>query len=146
MSNKGIRISPDRVKQAEFERFVWAITPDQSTPFETLLSPDYWAHMAYRFKIGDRLEIVAEDFSYVAELMVVDCSRLWAKTVKLSYVQLDTVEKSGAILDGFDVKWTGRHTKWRVVRTSDKAALKDGFSTRGEAEAWLVEHAKAMAA
>ena len=146
MTNKGIRIAPDRVQQAEFARAIWCVTPEHGTPFEALLSPDYWAHMAYRFKIGTILEVTADDFSYTAELIVVDCSRNWAKVVKKSYVQLDTVEKSTATLDGFEVKWSGRHTKFRVLRTSDKAVIKEGFSTHAEAEAWLSEHAKAMAA
>jgi hypothetical protein len=42
--------------------------------------------------------------------------------------------------------WSGPHTKYRVLRLSDKAVVKDGFATKEEAALWLTEHKKAIAA
>lgn len=140
------QLATNRIKQAEYVRNIWHVTPEQDVPFDTLLDPKYWAHVSAQFKPCDRIEVNAEDGSYFAELIILDAGRLFAKVQVLRKVELKAVVVSGAISDEYEVKWAGPSAKWRVLRKADNAPLKEGFTDRAGAEGWLVEHQRAVAA
>lgn len=121
-------------------------------PFEDLLKPECWAHVAQLLRPGYRIEVLAEDGSYFAELLVVSAGRLWAKVAVLR--KIDLTEAVGeAPAQGADtvmsIMWSGPHSKFRVIRqnaSGGKDVMRDGFETREEASVWMAEHIKALAA
>lgn len=145
------QLAPSNFKQAEFMRNVWCAVPEKDTPFDALLDPQYWAHVSALIKRGDRIEILAIDSSYFAELLVLDAGRLFAKVKVLRHILLEQVvtaeqvETQSPIPEGYDVKWADR-AKWRVTRKVDKATLHDGCETRADALVWLDEHLRKLAA
>lgn len=136
-----------RFESAEHQRNLWCAVPEAGTPFEAVLTPAYWAHISARLRPWDRIEVMPEDGSYFAELLVQDAGRLYAKVAMLRHLKLEMVEVRGE--DGgadYEIKWAGPVKKWRVMRKSDKAELRDRFSTQGEASSWLAQHIKTVGA
>lgn len=131
-----MKLIESQFTSAEFSRNLWTVTPEPGTAFETVLKPEYWAHVAKKLRRGDRIEVLSEDNSYFAELIVLSAAPLWAKVAVLRNVELATAPKAEASQDDFEIKHRGK-MKWSVLRKSDKAILKEGLDTREQAEAWL---------
>lgn len=129
---------------AEYARRVFTVSPDPGTPFDAILEPAYWAHVASQFKPFSRIEVNAPDNSYFAELIVLDCDKMWAKVEVLRKV--DFAEGATAITEsigGLKVGWGGPFHKFRVLRGAD--VLAKGFGNRVDAEAWIATHHRAAA-
>lgn len=126
----------------------WVADPESKTPFDAVLEPQYWAHVSAKMRPYDEVIVRAEDGSYYARLLVQDAGRLFAKVAVIEKYDLTAVEVGGldAVPSGHEIKFAGPHAKWRVVRLSDRAPLKDKFETKGQAQQWLVEHLKGLAA
>lgn len=138
------QLQPDRMQLAEFARAVYTVVPEVDTPFDALLDPGYWAHVAAKLAPWARIEVQAEDGSYFAELLVQDAGRLFAKVAVLRHVELTAVEVTGMTsAAGYAVKWRGPKLKWSVMRGGD--ALKDELPSKDEANNWLTGHLKAVA-
>lgn len=135
---------------AEYARVVFAHTPALATKYEDLLDPAYWANVAHKFKPTCRVEVLAEDLSWYAELVVISNSRTWAKMAPLHYVKLTATKKPAKESDldhdvkGYDISFAGQVKKYRVVRKSDKVEIRDGIPTEEEANIWLKNHVKAL--
>lgn len=135
-----------RFKFTEHENNDWTAYPETGTPFEALLDSSYWAHVSAKMKPFDEIRVIAEDGTYYGRLLVQDAGRLYAKVAKLAFVELnkvDVVQGSAASLAGYEVKWRGPHEKWSVLRGKD--VLVSGKS-KDEAQAWLGQHLKTIAA
>ncbi len=80
------------------------------------------------FRRHDRVEVMPEDGSYYAELIVLSCDKLWAKMAVVQYVQL--AEAETATDDGYEVKWRGakKHSVIRTLirRCDDRKPLHEG--------------------
>lgn len=126
----------------------WVADPESKTPFDAVLEPQFWAHVSAKLRPYDEVIVRAEDGSYYARLLVQDAGRLFAKVAVLEKYDLAAVEVGGAdaIPSGYEIKHAGPHAKWRVVRLSDRAPVKDKFETKGQAQQWLTEHLKGLAA
>jgi hypothetical protein len=140
------QLTPSRKTFAEHSRNQWFVVPEHGTPFDALLDPAFWAHVAYELKPCDEITVHAEDGSYYGRLLVRDASRLYAIVAKLEYHDLDPVDVqqgSSAIPKGYEVKWRGPIHKWCVLRGTD--VLKDGQS-KDSANQWLREHLRTVGA
>ena len=136
-------ITADRVLPAEYERQEWVITTPEGVVPEDLKEPGFWAYTAERFRPYARLEIRADDGSWLAEAMVVACDRLWAKVHLLNVYELasPTVDLPGAQTE---VRWRGPHAKWSVVRISDSEVLHDQCVNKDEAVLWHKNYEKTI--
>lgn len=116
---------------------VFRVKPEIGTAPEALLDPHYWAHVSARLSVGDVIEVLAEDGSYFAELLVRDAGTLFAKVAFKSPVTVfaKPEEDDRALPAGYEIKWRGPKVRFGVVH--DKDVLKDGFVDRVEARAWL---------
>lgn len=137
------KLTAGRCKQAEFARTLWSVFVEQNTPFENVIKPAFWAHVAAKLKALDRIEVFAEDGQYWAELMVLSVGKMEAKVVVLRKIDLQAAPAPTLDLGEYEVSWGGPHRKHRVVRKSDKEVIKDGFGTKEEAQLWLADHLKA---
>jgi hypothetical protein len=144
------QLQPSRCKLAEFQRAEFAITPEEDTPFEALLSPHYWAHVSQSFRPGCKLEIFPPEGHYYAQLLVRDCGRLFAKVAVIHKVDLDTVTVGEHQLDtsAYRASYGGVNAKWCVHRLIDgrKELMKSELGDREEAEAWIRQHVKTVGA
>jgi hypothetical protein len=136
------QLASNRLHFAEHRRNIFTVTPEHGTPYEAILREDFWAHVSVKMKPGDRIEVLAEDGSYFAELLVQDAGRLYAKVAPLRHIKLDAVDvkEGGLAMEGFEVVWKGPQLKWCVTRGKDR--LKDGMD-KASAIQWMQSHAKA---
>jgi len=141
---KKITLLSDKFKGAEYARNIWSATSAVGVALEDVLKPEYWAHVAMKLTPSDRIEVVAEDGSFFAELYVQDKDKTWAKVFLLRHVVLDPLEKIDPTLD-FKVDWRGPANRYGVIRKSDNTVIKDGFATKGEAARFIDTYSRSMA-
>lgn len=136
-----------RFKNAEFERVIYQACPEAGVTFEEVCEPAFWSHVAEKLKPSDRIEVLAEDGSYFAELLVVDAGRLYAKVAVLRFVELSSPDVAGIekTLAEFKVEFKGPTLKHVVIRLSDNQIVQDGIARKIDAEEWIREHVKALA-
>lgn len=139
-------IHDGRFANAEFERSTWVITAEEGTIPDDVLNPDYYAHVAAKLRPYDHIEIRANDGTWLAQLLVLDVSRLWAKVHRLHLHTLTTVDVSQSNLERalpYYVQHKGPHDKWVVIRRSDSQAVSTGHGTPEEAHNWMVNRIRA---
>ena len=143
-------LNVSRMKLAEFDRVVWSVIPEAGTNLQTMLAPEYWAHVADRLRPWAKIEVISEDGSYYAELLVKDCGRTWAKVVPISFIKLDQLVQSEDptnrdVVDGFEVAFKGPKRKWSVIRLKDGEYMRQEMGSREEAALWRTDHIKSLA-
>jgi hypothetical protein len=138
-----------RFKNAEYERTIYQACVEAGVAFEEVQNPAFWGHVGEKLRPNDRIEVIAEDGAYFAELLVISCDRLWAKTAVLRFVELSAPDVSAELLSplaaGYKVDYKGPHKKHVVIRLSDNEIVKDGIATKAEANGWVSEHVKTLA-
>lgn len=141
------KLSPDKLQQGEFARMLWVIVPEPGVPLDTILDPAYWSHVAKRLAPWHRIEVRDPGFQWVAELLVRDCGKNWAKVVLLDVTPFEPRAAAVHIDEtaDFSVTWRGA-ARWSVMRTLDGEVMKDGLTTKDEADLWLKHHLTKIAA
>jgi hypothetical protein len=130
---------PTNTELAEYEGNTWQVTPVRGVKLEDLLNPEYWAHIAYRFRAGDRIIAIPPDRSYFVELFVLAASKNWAKVVLMREVILIEDSEDDKPVDGFVVEFKGKD-KWRVLQGNE--ILSKDHDDKKAAEKWLLAHKK----
>ena len=133
-----------RIQQAEFARNIFDVTPDTGTSLDEMLDEAYWANVASMLNPKDRIEVLAEDNSFFAELLVLSTSKLAAKVVVLRSMEIGKVDRETVASDNSRcrVEWKGGNLKWCAIRDND--IIRDGFATEAEAERWKKNHEDAL--
>lgn len=140
---------PNDLRLATSARNAWHQTVPLDTTIEDLIKPSFWAHIANKLQPADRIEVDFEDGSWLADIRVNERDATWAKIQVLNQAGKVAVASGDAPdepEDDYKVEWSGRHTKYRVVRLSDKAVLQTMLPSKLDAEVWLRDHKKALAA
>jgi hypothetical protein len=138
-------LSVPRFAMAEHKRMTYCVNPEEGTSFEEVLTPGYWAHVSGKLRVLDQIEVVPDDMSYHATLLVLDAGRSYAKVAVLHKVDIGPVDTAAVPDAEYEIKLRGPH-KWSIVRVSDKAVIKEGIATREDANLELAGHLKALAA
>lgn len=142
-------LSGSRLQFAEQVRNLWQVTVPVNTNPDDLLNPPFWAHVALRLRVKDRIEVWSEDGQWYTELLVVDRDRNWAKchplmgVIGLSKDVSEEQANAGFAEAQFEVMWRGPR-KWSVVRKSDRNVVHEGEETKDGAENWLKHNAGAL--
>lgn len=124
-----------QMKQSEFVRNVWCI---KDATVEDVLKPEFFVHTGQYLKAGDKIELIPNDMSFYAELLVVSCGKQWAKVKVIVHQKFDGPVKK-------EEKYSVNHNPkqgWRVVRLSDKEVLSKDHPDRESAELWLYDFKK----
>jgi hypothetical protein len=117
---------------------------------EQILKPAFWAHHAVKLKPMDEIRARAEDGTWLAYLVVLDCSRTWAKVAHLAMHNLTTrdvsltqasLQELADFIAGHKVVHRAQH-KWSVVRKVDNAVVSEGHEQKDAAEKALEKHAR----
>lgn len=132
---------------ADYARQVFVARPVAGTTIDDVLNESYWANVAKKVNPHDIIEVVPEDGSFYAKLIITSRGNLWARVHKLEYVVIGAAPVANKKpVEGFDIAWAGPNDKWRVVRKEDKSVVGKNFSSREDADKWLGEHIKELAA
>lgn len=142
------KIHESRFATAEAKRNVWFITPSEGTEFDEILAPVYWSHVARRLRPGDMIEVVPDENSYKAFLVVIDAGPNWAKVILDRKIELTkpSGRAAGDASDDFSVEWKGPHYKFSVIRKADGQVVEKGFQQRDDAHRWIATNATRMKA
>lgn len=133
-----MKIIGSRLKLSEYVRSVYHATPEAGTPLRELLKPEYWAHVSKQLKVGDRIEVDAEERTWFAELYVRGVTPTSVTVFVMRHIEFTKPESEASTDEEYSAKHAGRGV-WRVIRNSDKAVVKSDFATKEAAEAWI-EH------
>lgn len=139
-------LSPSCLYQAEYERTPWRVKVPEGISPEVLMQPNYWAHVAGRFRPMALIEAYAENGSWYAEFIVVDCASTWAKlALKFPVVQLHQEVATDDVPDGYDIAWKGPMLKWCVIRKTDNQRIYEKAADKAAALVQLSAHMKKVA-
>lgn len=136
------KLLPARLQNAEYFRTRYAAAADAGTTREDLERPDFWSHVARTLKRQDIIEVIPEDESYFAELLVLNTGVGFAKVKVIRFIELEAVEESedGLVI----VKWRGPARKFSAVRKSDGTVLRDEFINREDAAAFARDYERTV--
>jgi hypothetical protein len=133
-----LKLTPHNFREAEYRRSSYLVTADRGTEIADLTGRDYWSHVAARLRPRDRVEVHADDGSWMVEMMVVQASRVGATLVILHKHDL-TVDLAvdASTDDNVEIKYRGPSAKWSAIRKSDKAVIVEQLESKAEVAAWL---------
>ena len=137
---------PQNILGGEFARNVWTITADNAVTRADLADPKLYESIADKVRLGDQLEIMPEDGSWFAWLVVRNKERATVKTGLLMYKDFEDAAVPSETIGALEVRWRGPRVRFGVVRKSDGAVLKENLMTRSDALAWAIEHERSFAA
>tara|TARA_R110000751_G_scaffold146443_2_gene250414 strand:- start:140 stop:655 length:516 start_codon:yes stop_codon:yes gene_type:complete len=140
------KLSGSGIKQADFARQLLRILPEQNHTVEDTLRPEYWAHVAPKLQITDKIEALWKDNTRYAEYIVVDKGTQWAKVVLISDVDFSKSKETKAPKQPtqFAVSYGNHEVKYIVTRLSDGERMSKDHKTQEDAEAWMAEHRKSQ--
>jgi hypothetical protein len=134
------KLNPQGLKSAEYARQLHHIVTDVGVFLEDILQPEYWAHVAKQLHVNDRIEVVAVDGAWYAELLVQSCSNIHAKCAVLAHKEFHKPAVKTDAKAPYYFAYRGESAKHSVMRTSDKAVVKEGFDSKAAAEDWLAKN------
>ena len=145
------KITEARFKPRDFATKDFVIMPETGTTIEDIMRPEYFCHVAKQLAIGNKIEVIADDMSFYARLLVVGVTNLSAKVFVLEYHDLADAEKSASVpglvtSEDYEIVFRGVHSKWSVVQKDGGKVLFEGLDDRRSAERELVGYLKTLAA
>jgi hypothetical protein len=135
-----------RFNGEEFSRMAWVCTAFEHTNPEDLLQPEYWAHVATKLTPRSRIEAWADDGSWMAEYVVLEAGRNWARLHLLTvhhFTSADIAQTLADRMSPYEITHRGPHAKWSVIRKSDRQVLSEGYETARGAAEYMDERLKA---
>lgn len=139
-------VLPSRVLAQEFMRNIWCVKVENETDPATLTDWGVWVTVSHLFKPNDRLEIMPDDATWFSEFIVrnVEGNRVALaeiRMVKFSDAAIPTEETGGYL-----IKWRGPARRFGVVLKSSGELTRDGFATKGDAFAFIMDTKRNFAA
>lgn len=147
---KDLRIYDDRFRPEESTLGRWDAKVEMGTTRADLLKPEYWSHVAERITPWSEITVRAEDGTFYAKYLVLDCGRGWAKLQELNWWNLTTkdvaqTQSSAGQIDDYALEYKGTTRKWIVLRKVDQTVLDEGKPSKEAARLWLEEFLTAKA-
>lgn len=145
------QLAPVRMQDAEFGRMEKVCVAHENTLPQDLLRQDYWAHVAQDLRPWARIEVRANDGTWLWEGVVLEAGRNWANVRELHLHQFTTKDmaQTNAAIQAeyagmpYEVRYRGEFELWSVVRKSDDAVMHEKEATKNGADTWLRERLKA---
>lgn len=136
-----------RMRQAEFVRTDYVLIAHATNTPEDIVRPEYYAHVSDKMKARDRLTVWADNMTWMAELVVLEVGRGWARVHPLSLTEFGTSASIKGLTierDGYRVTHRGEFSQWSVIRMADSEVVSEGHGSQGGAVDWLDNHLKAI--
>ena len=137
-----------RLQPTESICLKYTLTAEAGDTIDDILKPEYWAIVGRELRPWAEITVRSDDETFYAKLLVRSCGPTWAKVHLLSYADLqprDVIAEVIAPPAAYSVKWSGPHTKWRVLRVSDNVVVSEKHEDQVAAGKWITEHLKALA-
>lgn len=135
-------LSRTSTKLAESVNNRWRTVAPRGTTREDLIQSDLWSVVSADFLPYDHVTVVAEDRSFLAEMLCLEAGRGYASMVELSFVPLPTLLVSNEGLPpGFDIFHAGPEKLYCVKRLNDNVIMGEGFPNKQAALEFLTDHA-----
>lgn len=134
------KISPlpgGRFGPAESMRNCHLANVPAGTPFEDVLSPEFWKNYSPQLRPFDHIEIRAEDGKYWADVLVTDVGHGFAIVETINHKELSTIKEDRVSILGFTAEWGGTVDKYRVIRDSDKVVMSKSHPSIDKAVSWI---------
>lgn len=140
-----IQLAPGGMQGFEFQSTRYDALVPTGVPVEALAKPEFWAHQGAKLRPWDEIRARAEDGSWMANLVVLDCSRTWARVKLLNYHKCTTgdvaltqasEEAIKAHIEQHKLMHRGPR-KWSIVRVADGTVIAEDIATKEEAAAQL---------
>jgi len=135
-----------RMQLAEHRNNRHSVVTPEGTPWTEVLRPEFWAHVAWKLRAGDTVDVHTDDMRYFGELYVRDVGRQRALVEELAFRSFDRIEDETTAPPTHEVRFKGPQKKWCALRLDDGAVLKERCGTREEAVKWLDGHLRTIAA
>lgn len=142
MPKKTQPILSSAVARAEHARSVHVITVD--VPFEDVLKPEFYTHVAPKFRVCDRIEVYTTGKTYYAELMVMAVEKMALRVEPLLHVELQKGIELARSNDHF-VEHRGPIQMYCVVRSSDGEIMSEKHPTIDKANLALMAYESSVA-
>lgn len=133
-------------KRADFVTNRWSVTLDEATSYVRMLESDYWVNVARKLRIGDIIEVHAENRTWFAELYVVAQNDKAASVIELRKVDLAGTTEIEDTASPYYVKWLGPQGQWGVKRLTDNQTMQQGLASKSDAELAKAQLTKTFAA
>ena len=120
----------------------WRVDVPQGVTPQDCMNESFWQHVAKVFRPGDEIVCLPDNMAWKLVLHVVGAGRLYAHVVREELYELAPLEAAIKLPSIYEVKFTGTHHKWAVIRESKP--LKDGFDTEDLARRYAQNHESAV--
>ena len=117
----------------------YRLVAEEGCSMDTVLAPEYYAHIAAQLRREDEITIKAEDGSWRMDVEVMDTGPQWVRVAVLNRViygevqSEDDSEKPQVVAPYIRV-WKGIHDRHCILRTSDNVIVKKGIPDKAQAE------------
>jgi hypothetical protein len=132
-------LPPTQLQNSAHYRTHYAAVVGADDSLAIVTTPEYWIHVARQLRRMDVIDILPEDESYYAELLVLSTGTGYAKVMVLRHVELAEVEEENAEAQTI-VKWNGPHSRWVVIRKSDNFLLQEKLADKPAALAFAAQY------
>jgi len=134
-------LDPSRFAHDEHVNTNWTVTVEAGTSLDDVMNTAFFANIASKLQPYDHIRVRVDTDEWYAELLVVSCGRVWAKTIKLLHVKLVSDEAEPEDVDSqYLIEFKGPHKKWVVIRKADKEIIREGCANKQDANVWLASH------
>ncbi len=145
-AKRDVVLNPQRIGLVEYKQQNWVANAAEGTEIQDVLRPGYWAHTAAQFQSYDRIEVREESGLWILELLVLETALNWAKVYVLHKHEITGAAEEPPAASQHKVEWKGPQHKHAVIRLSDGAIIKDGFSDKAAAFIFLKQHEAVVSA
>ncbi len=114
---------------------------------DRVLQPSFWKNATRNVKVGDLIEVRADDGKFELTARVVRKANGELHLREMSRWEGEVPTISATAIE-YRVEWGGPHHKHRVVRIEEgkpDEIVKHGFDDKGSAESWVAQHRGAPA-
>lgn len=135
------------LKHADTVRNVYQIAAPGGTKPEDVLDPGFWKHVARLMRMGDKIEILAADASWYAEVRVMEVGKKESFGARVAFtlppVQLKN-EHALPALNDYEARPIG--ASWQVFKVGSDDPVKTDLPDQLAANKWIASQRKALAA
>jgi len=135
------------LKLAETVRNQYQITAAENTKPDDLTDPLYWRHVARNMRIGDRIEVIAADASWYAELRVMEVGKSESFGARVAFTMQPVELKNEHALPALnDYEARPYGAGWRVFKAGSNDPIKTDLPDKLSADKWIASQRRALAA
>lgn len=140
------KLAPNALRPPGGVWHTWEVVLPAGTSKDDVFRADFWANNVNRLPPMTRVVFITQDMEFEGEVLVLDSGVGFARVVPIRFTQIQASDAQMPDESPLKVEWKAPRLKYAVIRKGDGEIMKSGFAQRHDAEAWAINHLKAMAA